>query len=150
MSSCCRQFRSRTAQFSLISMIVLGTSFFLLGEMARGEMLPAPVEELTRYASEIVIGKVVETSEKTGEFWTQHGTQKTFEFFKATIEVSSVIKGDVTKRRIQVYYLTIGDTFGEHVLGRPSLFFIDDGLREEPPWNKPTIMSTTGDVPIDG
>jgi hypothetical protein len=36
------------------------------------------------------------------------------------------------------------------VLGRPSLFFIDDGLNQEPPWNKPTIMSTTGDVPIDG
>lgn len=146
----CGLFLSQTVRFSLVSMIVLGISLFLLSGMARGEVTPAPVEDLTRYASEIVIGKVVEVSEKTGEFWTQPGTHKTFEFFKATIDVSSVIKGDPTTRRLQVYYLTIGDTFGELVLGRPSLFFINDGLGLEPPWNKSTVMSTTGDVPIDG
>ena len=145
----CRHLLSQTARFSLISMIVLDTNLFLLGGMARAEVKPVPVEDLTRYTTEIVIGKVVEVSDKTGEFWTQPIMHKTFEFLKATIEVSSVIKGDPTTRRLQVYYLTIGDTFGEHILGRPSLFFIEDGVSEEPPWNKPTIMSTTGDVPID-
>jgi len=93
----CRLFLSQTARFSLISMIDLGTNLFLLDGMARGEVEPVTVEDLTRHATEIIVGKVVVVSEKTGEFWTQPVTQKTFEFFKATIiDVSSVIKGDPT------------------------------------------------------
>ena len=88
--------------------------------------------------------------QKTEEFWTQPGTGKLYEFLTATIAVESVIKGEPELKEITVFYLTLGDTFGELVPGRPSLFFIYQGRDAEPPWNKPGVMSTTGDVPIEG
>jgi hypothetical protein len=124
--------------------------FLLAGVVALAMVQRVPLEQLTQYATQIVIGKVIAESEHTREFWIQPGTGKSYEFLKATIHVDSVIRGDKSIDRIQVYYLTIGDSFGELIPGRPSVFFINDGKDDEPPWNKPIVMTTTGDVPIEG
>jgi hypothetical protein len=50
--------------------------------MARGEVEPAPVEDLARYASEIVIGKVVEVSEKQGNTGLSLARTKPLSFLK--------------------------------------------------------------------
>ncbi|MBX3318339.1 MAG: hypothetical protein KF890_00520 [Nitrospira sp.] len=115
----------------------------------QGEVMPEPLENLAHHADLIVVGKVIQKGEKTEEVWIQPTFHKKYHFFTATIQVDAVIKGDMAIKQVKVYYLMIGDTFGSLVLQRPSLFFIHYERDQPQPWNKPTVMSTTGDVPID-
>lgn len=149
MKKLCHQLLLETGYFFRESIIVLAGLFLIAGEVL-GEVSPVPLKELAPYADQIVIGKVERKGEKTGEFWTQPVTAKVYEFFIATIAVETVIKGDPKLKEITVFYLTLGDTFGELILDRRSLFFVNEGRDDEPPWNKPGVMTTIGDVPIEG
>jgi len=97
---------------------------------ALAEIVEGPLTDMVREAELIVIGTVV-ANERTGEKYISrlNGSKQEYTFYKATIEVESILKGDPNMREITIYQFNTSVDPTIHV-GERDIFFIAKDPRE--------------------
>lgn len=133
-----------------VGLIVLVLMCSVLALSVKADVIEVPLREMIKESELIFIGKVI-AHVKTGEkdILEKEGFKREYPFYKVTIEVESIFKGDLKKDKIEAYHFkTSGDpVFRVH---ERSVFFIAADPRQAFKGRKSVVRGYAGMVPIKG